>query len=260
MKKHNLGIVLGGGGARGFAHLGIMEALYEQNIYPDIISGVSAGSIAGVFLADGKSPQQTLEILKEKGLFSYTKITLPKTGLLRLDGLEHELKNDISVDNIEELKTPLIAAVANLNKGNVEYLSEGPIEKIILASSSIPVLFAPVEMNGSLYADGGLFDNVPAEPLQGICEKIIAMDISPVQPKEKLDSLLQIATRTLQLSMNATTKGLKDKCDMIIAPGKCSEYEILKASHADELFEVGYSYTKSDDVRKQIARIMEKKG
>ncbi|MCF8231015.1 MAG: patatin-like phospholipase family protein, partial [Bacteroidales bacterium] len=76
MKKYHLGIVLGGGGARGFAHLGIMEALYEQNIYPDIISGVSAGSIAGVFLADGKSPRETLEILKQKGLFSYSNITI----------------------------------------------------------------------------------------------------------------------------------------------------------------------------------------
>jgi len=256
MKKHNLGIVLGGGGARGFAHLGIMEALYEQNIYPDIISGVSAGSIAGVFLADGKSPQQTLEILKKKGLFSYTNITLPKTGLLKLDGLEHELENDISVQNMEELKTPLIAAVVNLNQGRVEYLNKGPIDKIILASSSIPVLFAPVEMNGQLYVDGGLFDNVPAEPLQNMCEKIIAVDISPIQPKEKLDSLVQVATRTLQLSMNATTKGLKDKCDLIIAPEKCSEYEILKASHANELFEVGYEYTKRLEMREKIKKLL----
>lgn len=256
MKKHKLGIALGGGGARGFAHLGIMEALYEKGIYPDIISGVSAGSIAGVFLADGKTPQQTLEILKEKGLFTYTNITLPKTGLLRLDGLENELKNDISVQHLEDLKTPLISTVVNLNLGRVEYLSEGPIEKIILASSSIPVLFAPVKMNGALYVDGGLFDNVPAEPLQKICEKIIAVDISPVQPKEKLDSLVQIVTRTLQLSMNATTKGLKDKCDLIIAPEKCSEYEILKASHADELFEVGYTYTKQKAISDELDRVL----
>ncbi len=256
MKKHNLGIVLGGGGARGFAHLGIMEALYEQNIYPDIISGVSAGSIAGVFLADGKSPQQTLEILKKKGLFSYTNITIPKTGLLKLDGLEHELENDISVQSLEELKTPLFAAVVNLNQGKVEYLNKGPVDKVILASSSIPVLFDPVEMNGQLYVDGGLFDNVPAEPLQNICEKIIAVDISPVQPIEKLDSLVQIATRTLQLSMNATTKGLKDKCDLILAPEKCSEYEILKASHADDLFEVGYTYTKQKAISDELDRVL----
>lgn len=256
MKKYNLGITLGGGGARGFAHLGIMEALYEQSIYPDIISGVSAGSIAGVFLADGKSPQETLKILKQKGLFSYSTIILPKTGLLKLDGLEHELENDISVENMQDLKTPLIAAVVNLNQGHVEYLSKGPIEKIILASSSIPVLFEPVEINGMMYVDGGLFDNVPAEPLQNICEKIIAVDISPVQPKEKLENLVQIATRTLQLSMNATTKGLKDKCDLIIAPEKCSEYEILKASHADELFEVGYEYTRRLEMREKIEKLV----
>jgi len=256
MKTHNLGIVLGGGGARGFAHLGIMEALYEQNIYPDIISGVSAGSIAGVFLADGKSPQDTLEILKQKGLFAYSNITLPKTGLLKLDGLEHELENDISVKNMEDLKIPLIVAVVNLNQGRVEYLSKGPVDKIVLASSSIPVLFAPVEMNGMMYADGGLFDNVPADPLQNLCKKIIAVDISPVQPKEKLDSLIQIATRTLQLSMNATTKGLKDKCDLLIAPEKCSEYEILKASHADELFEVGYEYTRRMEIREKVEKLL----
>lgn len=258
MSKYNLGIVLGGGGARGFAHLGIMQALSEQKIYPDIISGVSAGSIAGVFLADGKTPHQTLEILKAKGLFTYSKITIPKTGLLRLDGLEHELHNDISVDRMEDLKTPLIAAVVNLNRGHVEYLSSGPVEKVILASSSIPVLFAPVEMNGELYADGGLFDNVPAEPLRKICKNIIAVDISPVQSIEKLDSLIQIATRTLQLSMNATTKGLEEKCDLIIAPKKCSEYEILKASHADELFEVGYEYTMQSDIQVKLENLLTK--
>jgi len=194
--------------------------------------------------------------LKKKGLFSYTNITIPKTGLLKLDGLEHELENDISVQSLEELKTPLFAAVVNLNQGKVEYLNKGPVDKVILASSSIPVLFDPVEMNGQLYVDGGLFDNVPAEPLQNICEKIIAVDISPVQPIEKLDSLVQIATRTLQLSMNATTKGLKDKCDLILAPEKCSEYEILKASHADDLFEVGYTYTKQKAISDELDRVL----
>ncbi|HNQ38931.1 MAG TPA: patatin-like phospholipase family protein, partial [Prolixibacteraceae bacterium] len=71
-KKHSIGLVLSGGGARGFAHLGIAQALWEKGIVPDIISGVSAGAIAGAFLASGQTPRDTFEILKKGGLFKFT--------------------------------------------------------------------------------------------------------------------------------------------------------------------------------------------
>lgn len=247
MAKYKLGIALGGGGARGFAHLGVLQALHEKNIHPDIIAGTSAGSIVGAFSADKRNPEEILNLLKEKGFFTYTRFNMPKTGLVSLEGLEELLEEDLSVGQIEDLPIPFIAAVTNLNKGKVEYLDKGPADQIIQASSAIPVLFSPVEMNGSLYADGGLMDNVPVEPLREICDKTIAVDISPITGMDKIENLFQIALRTFQLSVGASVKDLRERCDLVIAPEKCSEYDLLNSSQADELFEVGYNHTKHMD-------------
>ena len=86
-KKYKYGFVLGGGGARGFSHLGAIQALIEKGIKPDVISGVSAGSIVGAFLASGLTPNETLELLKNKGVFNFSKIHFPISGLLSLDGI-----------------------------------------------------------------------------------------------------------------------------------------------------------------------------
>lgn len=121
MKKYKIGIALGGGGARGFAHLGVLKALKERGIKADIISGASAGSIVGGFYADKKSPEEIFKIIKEKGFFKYTNFNIPKTGLVGLDGLEKQIDEDLSVENIEDLPIPFIAAATNLNAGEVAY-------------------------------------------------------------------------------------------------------------------------------------------
>ena len=134
-KKFKTGLVLSGGGTRGFAHLGAIAALKEQGITPDIISGTSAGAIVGAFIASGKSPEEVHKLLKMGGFFRYTKMHLPVDGLLRLDGLKEVLEKEISYKTVEELPIPLYITVSNLNKGVVEYLNEGPLSETVLAFS-----------------------------------------------------------------------------------------------------------------------------
>ncbi|MCB9284659.1 MAG: patatin-like phospholipase family protein [Lewinellaceae bacterium] len=244
-KKFNLGIVLGGGGARGFAHLGVLKALEEKGFVPDIISGNSAGSIAGVFIASGKKPDEVHNLIKNHRLLDIAKIHWPRLGLMSLEGLQEDLQKQIKASDLKELPIPFYAAVSNLNEGKVEYLNEGPLDKIILASASIPVLFSPVEMNKMLYADGGIFDNVPVKPLIGKCKKIIAVSISPVQREEKLEGLLQLAGRAFQLSVNRNIHEIKEQVDLFIEPEALSKYDILDSEHSDELFEIGYEYCKN---------------
>ena len=95
---YKTGLVLSGGGLRGFAHLGAIEAMYEQNIYPDIISGVSAGAIVGVFLAAGFSPSETLSFLVEGKFMDYVKFSIPRTGVFEMDGIRKLLNNKIKVN------------------------------------------------------------------------------------------------------------------------------------------------------------------
>ena len=100
-KKYKIGFVLSGGGARGFAHLGVAKALYEKGIYPDIISGVSSGSIAGVFLADGWDPDDIFDFFKDTRIFKISKLGIPQDGLLSLDKMKKELDNTLKSEILQ---------------------------------------------------------------------------------------------------------------------------------------------------------------
>ncbi len=115
---------------------------------------------------------------------------------------------------------------------------------VLQASMSIPVLFAPIEIDGALYSDGGIMDNLPVSPLLKKCKKIIAISISPIQKTKNLDGLIEMAARTFQLSVNATTKGVEEKVNVFIEPEKLTKFDILATSHADEMFDIGYEHTK----------------
>lgn len=256
MKKPTLGIALGGGGARGFAHLGVLQALSESGLRPDVLSGVSAGAIVAAFLADGKSPREVHQLLKDKGLFSYSKMQVSTTGLLNLKGLKKELQKNLSVSRLEDLQIPLFVGATNLSNGQMEYFSEGLIEEIVLASSSIPIIFSPVKLNGDLYVDGGLIDNLPVHPLRERCERIIAVNICPVAPTEKLNNLLQIALRIFQLNLNSKTRHPREHCDLVIEPAGLEKYDYLTTSAADELFDLGYGYAQGVLQKLPAARLL----
>ncbi len=242
-------MVLSGGGARGFAHLGIAEGLREKGICPDVFSGVSAGAIAGVFLASGRTPRETFTILKQGGLFRYSRIQFPHNGLMRLDGLMRMLRSEIPYTQIEELPLPLYVGFSNLTLGEMEYRNSGPLAKTILASSSIPVLFSPVDLDGCLCADGGLLNNVPVEPLVGQCRKIVVSNISPLQKPAQVHGLVQIITRSFLMSIHARIQEARNHADLYIEPPELTSFEVLGVSHADALFDIGYRTIMETDNR-----------
>lgn len=241
--KYKTGLVLSGGGTRGFAHLGVVAALTEKGIHPDVISGVSAGAVVGAFIAAGKSPQEILENFKKGWFFKFTKLQFPIDGLLKLDGLKEFVQKEIEVENIEDLEIPLFIAIANLNKGTIEYKNSGNVGDIVLASSSIPVLFSPVKIGDDLYVDGGVLDNIPIGPIKDSCEKLIVCNISPLSPNAKMKNLVQIATRSFYINVNANVGKIKNAATVFIQPEGIDKYDILNRAHADELFEMGYNST-----------------
>jgi len=244
MTNYPLGLVLSGGGARGFAHLGVAKALLEKGIKPDIISGVSAGAIAGVFLASGMDPESIFQLLKEQDFMKISQFKMSKQGFIRLEGLKQQIKIHIPFKNLEDLPIPLIVAVCNLNKARIEYISNGPLAEIVQASSSIPVLFSPVQLGKDLYVDGGVLDNLPIKPVRKICNKVIAVNISPIHETEKLDNILQIATRVFHVSVDKSTVKSGKQADLYIEPPGVDHYDILRLKYADELFHIAYEHTK----------------
>jgi len=234
------GFALGGGGARGFALIGMIKALEEKKIKPAVISGVSAGAIVGALLSSGKTADEIHDLLKNKKVLDIGKPSLSTRGLLRFQGLRKLISESTEVEDIKDLPIPFYAAVTNLYTGKIEYLNEGPIDKIVSASASIPVLFTPVKYNSGLYADGGVLDNLGAHPLKGNCDKIIGMSLSRVQDKEDINSMIDIALRVFHLTVNSNTQHSKRLCDILIEPKGIEDFPILSADRADEAFELGY--------------------
>jgi len=241
MKKYDLGIALGGGGTRAFSHLGVLQALKEEGIEADIVSGTSAGSIVGAFIAAGYTPHDISDLMKKHSLWTFAKVLVPTVGIMSLDKMGELLKKLLDTDSIENLKKPLIIAATNLNSGQIAYFDKGPLVKSIQASSSIPVLFSPVIMeDGDHYIDGGVLDNLPVRPLSDYCKNIIAINLTPVQKVDTFESLIDIAIRSFEIGIRVDKNHPSfDNC-YIIEPKGLEKYAFLNADKADELFEIGY--------------------
>ncbi len=244
MKKFEYGLVLSGGGTRGFAHLGALKALEEHGIKPDIISGVSAGSIVGALYADGKSAESTLKSLISKNLLGFLQPMIPRDGLLRMTGFEKTLRKTLHAKTFEELEIPLLIHAVNINSVEYTTFDKGDLVTAIKASSSIPVVFPPVKVGPHQFLDGGLLNNFPIEPLLGKCRKIIGINVNPVGMENNIKGLKTIAIRSFHITMRNHAEMRKDKCDIYIEPEKIEDFGILDMSSAKEIFEIGYKKAK----------------
>jgi len=249
VKKKKIGLVLSGGGARGFAHLGVVKALYEKGIYPEVFSGTSAGALVGAFLANGKDPDDIFSFFKGRRIFDITRIRLPKNGLLNLERIRNEIDKELKIKDIKEIKKTFFVCVSNMTKGRVEYLDKGNAVDLLVASASIPVLFSPVMISGDLYSDGGVFDNLPVEPLKDKCDLVIGVHVNPIHPVNELNNILQMASRTFTLTVNNNVKYNREICDIWIEPKELDKFEILEFNKADEIFETGYKYAKKMKIK-----------
>lgn len=240
MAEYQIGLVLGGGGARGIAHLGVLQALEEAQIKPQIISGVSAGAIVGAFYANGHAPLKILDIIKSKGIFEYARPQLFSGGFLKMEGLKSSLDEHLTVGYLEDLEIKTIIATTNLESGLCEFRSEGPLGSWVTASSSIPVLFEPITIEGQAYVDGGLSTNFPVKPLLDKCEQIIGVNVSPLSREGKLKSVWDIAGRVFEISINSDLQDLQKHCDLYIRPDGIEKYSLFNIKKADDIFELGY--------------------
>jgi NTE family protein len=239
-KKYNTGIVLSGGAVRGFAHLGVIKALHEAEIIPDVISGVSAGSIVGAFYADGYEPEEILEIFESTNFYKLVGILYRGSGIFDIRGLKKLLKNNIKAKTFDDLKKPLIIAATNLITGRVEYFSQGSIVDKVLASSSIPVIFKPQKINGIAYVDGGLVNNLPLAPIKDKCKIIIGVNVTPLEEDPELNGIRDVAMRSFHISIARSVYEKKDVFDIYIEPEELRNYGYFNVKKGLELFNIGY--------------------
>lgn len=254
-KSKDIGFALSGGFIKGFAHLGVMQALKEHDIQPDIISGVSAGALVGAFCADGNEPYRVLDYFAGHKFQDLTKLVIPKRGLFDLCEFIDFLKTNLKAKSIEDLKTPLVVTATDLDHGKSVHFRKGDLAIRIAASCCMPVMFSPVRIDNTHYVDGGIFMNLPVSTLRRECEKVVAINVSPLVASEYKMNIVSIAMRAYNFMFRANTFPQRENCDLLIEPYNLHGYSNRELEKAEEIFQQGYN-----TANEALTRLIEEKG
>ncbi|AFD08298.1 putative esterase of the alpha-beta hydrolase superfamily [Solitalea canadensis DSM 3403] len=240
-----IGLVMSGGGIRGIAHLGVVKALYEEGLTFSKISGTSAGAIVGAFLANGYQPDFILNAFKVTSLFRYIKPVIKGFGLLSLQNTSI-LYDQFLPATFEELKIPFVVAATDLGNARIAYFSSGKLIAPVQASSCIPAVFKPIEMDGKLYVDGGILDNFPVEVIMDDCDFIIGSCCNHLEKIDSVTGIKNIIERSVVISLNSRTESKKRLCNVIIEPKGLGSISLFHVKRTDDIFEQGYKAAKEE--------------
>ena len=241
-----IGLALSGGGVRAVAHIGLIKYLEEINIQPTIVSGTSAGAIVATLYAAGCKTEEILSVFKNRSPFRMSYFSFYKPGFLDTDKFGNYLFEEFVPHNsFEALDKKLYITATNIVDGRVTYFTKGDLIKVLLASCALPIVFSPVEIEGKLYADGGILNNFPVEPLLGDCDIIIGSYVSPfhsVAP-EQLSSSLRVLMRVFDISTAYCVEKFKD-CNTVFNPPDMHQFGMFDRTKVDKVFELGYEYAR----------------
>ena len=240
-KPPKVGLVLGGGAARGFAHVGVIRVLEREKIPIDLIVGTSVGSLVGAIYADKKN---SLELewaafsLEEKDVFDYTFIS-PNQGFVRGERLEEFVLKKVSAREISQLKIPFAAVATDIQNGEVVVLSSGSVARAVRASSSIPGVFIPFRHQGKLLVDGGVLNNVPVDVARQLgADVVIAVNLGDGKKPTPVNNIFDTLVQTLNLMAMQTTEAKLAGADVVIRP-QVSQVGLIDFSKKKELLLAG---------------------
>lgn len=246
--KFRLGVALSGGGARGFAHAGALAAIEEAGHKPEVIAGVSAGSIVGSLYAAGVDPQRFMELFAERRARKFVDFHIKDGGVFSIAPFKRFIEKNLGkYRRIEELPIPLFIGATDFDHGEPHVFSSGPIAERVIASCSIPIVFPPVEIDGVHYVDGGVLRNHPAWIIRDKCDFLIGVNVSPLSSrlKDDVDSLVSVMIRTYNLMAKANQKQDMELCDLNIETPEIAYYKTFDLSNIEKVYLSGYMNTRS---------------
>jgi len=242
-KKYPLGIAFSGGGAKGAAHCGALQALKEYGIQPDIVSGTSVGALVAVFYSSGLTPKQMIETFQGLNFFKdIVSPSLPKGGLFDSDPLLALIQNLLPYKRIEDLPIPTYIVASDMEHGMSKVFTKGEIAPRVVASCSIPVIFQPMCINGTHYVDGGTFQNLPVSAIRQKCDKVIAFNLNHLEAEKHKNNIVSVAYRAFMMMMVSNVAADAAQADLFIDLDTygCMAHDL---SRIEELFFRGYEST-----------------
>jgi len=259
-----LGIVLSGGGTRGVAHVGVLRALGERGIFPEKVAGASAGAVVGALYAAGHPPEAMLEFFVRKNPFRLSKVALTGPGLIDTDKIVADFREYFPDDSFAALGRELRVVATELTRGERVVFDDGPLIPALLASSSMPLMFTPIERDGRVYADGGILDNFPVDLLRERCRALIGVHASPIGPVEAgdLHSTLAVMKRALDVGMFRASEAKFPACDAVLAPVDLVGTSNLDTKHFAEYERAGHdaAVARMGEIEAIVARLDGREG
>jgi NTE family protein len=249
LNTKSIGLILSGGGSKGIAHAGVLQFLEEKKIVPSRIAGTSAGAIVAAMYAWGKRPEEILDFFKSIYIFHWKHLTIKKAGIIDSESFKSYFYNIFKEAQIGDLKIPTQITATDMIKGKLKIFGEQTkIVDAILASSAFPGIISPYEIKGNIYSDGGILNHFPTDILQGQCETLIGVYVSPIQKIEAkdLNTIKSVTTRAFDLLSANTSIQKFNNCDWIIEPEELTLYSTFETNKTkmDAIYKIGYEIAK----------------
>lgn len=271
-----LGIAFAGGGVRGASHLGVVKALHEADIKPEIFAGTSAGSIVASLLANDIDPEKALEHLKAIcsnivdvdyfGIISDALHLQLINGFAKGKSLQKDLDSVLNGMKITQVTKPLAIVSTDINSGtqmvitnqpainrslicddNVQIIVDGsrPLSFFVTASCSLPVIYQPKSYGSYDLVDGGLVNNLPSDAVKAMgADRIISVDLGLNDEVNQPNDIIHIITQTIAIFMQRAIDNDRQDFDIYLNPN-IHDVHVLDTSRIDECFERGYNYAKT---------------
>jgi len=256
-KKVKIGVAFGGGGARGFTHLGAIKAFEEFGLKFDFVAGTSAGSLAGAFYAAGYSYKDMYNVIKDIKEKDIRKNIIPFTPS-KLDGVGEILIKNLGDINIEDLPTPFAAVAVDIKSTKEVCLAKGNLAKAVMGSCAVPGVFQPIVYDDMILCDGGLQNTIPADiPRYFDCDYVISVDVNKSRTYgTDSTKFLDVIMCSIRILMKSNAVRGYAYSDLIIAP-ETKRFKSTKTDGMEEMIEEGYKAT--IDAMPQIMEIFSRK-
>ncbi len=218
-RKPKIGLALGGGAARGFAHIGVIKMLESQGIVPDYVVGTSAGAVVGSLYASGMDAFAMQKIAVQLDEKIFADWTLGGRGLLKGEALQDFINQNLGKRPLEKLSKPFATVATDLNTGERVVFRTGDTGMAVRASAAVPGVFQPTQFRGHNYVDGGLTSPVPVQAARDMgADFVIAVDISARPEGQPTDSLSAILWQTTTIMGGIIARNELKEADVVIRP------------------------------------------
>ncbi len=237
LRRPRLGLALGGGFARGVAHIGVLKVLVENQIAIDALAGISAGSIAAAAFASGCTIEEMIWAARSLRWNKFARWTIPRLGFATNERMDLLLAKILHCRTFEELKIPLAVVAADIRTGEAVIFREGGLVMPVRASCSFPGLFVPIEYNGRLLVDGVVVGSVPVTALRGM-DVVVAVNVRNNGFLQRPGSVFEVVGECFHVAQNLNQSTWRDHCDLAIEP-KLEDFRWDDFGRADELIAAG---------------------